>query len=432
MDTLPLPPRPDLGQYRRRTTDLVAAARTGDEHAVRAWAGAWLEAIVGLADVTPTAFVSESFDRAFESIVQRVREKRGRAGERFALVDAQFLVARAHGFESWSSFTRHVEGLSGTGDAFEAAADAVVGGDLAVLASLLRAHPGLIHARSARVHRAMLLHYVAANGVEDFSQQTPPNAVSIARALLAAGAAVDAPAETYGGGKVQTTMNLLVSSAHPAGAGVQPALVETLLDFGAAIDGPDDDGTPLMTALAFGYPDAADTLVRRGATIDNVLAAAALGRVDLVARLTAERARIRPSLVSVDWLGLSGDPEADVERAFVWACTYGRTAVVELLLEQGMDPGVTDGDRMTGLHWAAARKQLEVVELLIRRGAPLEARNRWGGTVLSSTVFFALQRPADGASYAAVLELLIASGADVRAVKYPTGNAAVDKLLPTR
>jgi hypothetical protein len=52
--------------------------------------------------------------------------------------------------------------------------------------------------------------------------------------------------------------------------------------------------------------------------------------------------------------------------------------------------------------------------------------------VLSSTVFFALQRPADGASYAAVLELLIASGADVRAVEYPTGNAAVDKLLPTR
>jgi ankyrin repeat protein len=275
----------------------------------------------------------------------------------------------------------------------------------------------------------MLLHYVAANGVEDFRQKTPANAVAIARALLEAGAAVDAPAETYEGGANQTTMNLLVSSAHPAEAGLQPALVETLLDFGAAVDGPANDGSPLMTALAFGYPEAAHTLVRRGARIDNVLAAAALGRVELVARFVAEGGEVAPSLVSFDWLGLTGDPRAQVERAFVWACTYGRAAVVEYLLDQGIDPAVVDDDRMTGLHWAAAHKHLEVVELLTRRRAPLEARNRWGGTVLDSTVFFALQRPANAASYSPVLQSLIDAGADVRVVEYPTGNAVVDALL---
>jgi ankyrin repeat protein len=230
-------------------------------------------------------------------------------------------------------------------------------------------------------------------------------------------------------GQYRTTMNLLVSSAHPAEAGVQPALVETLLDFGAAIEGPANDGSPLMTALAFGYPEASDTLVRRGARIDNVIAAAALGRVELVARFVAEGAEVAPSLVSFDWLGLTGDPRAQVERAFVWACAYGRAAVVEYLLDQGIDPAVVDDDAMTGLHWAAAHKHLEVVELLARRRAPLEARNRWGGTVLDSTVFLALQRPANAASYSPVLQSLIDAGADVRAVEYPTGNAVVDALL---
>jgi len=46
-------------------------------------------------------------------------------------------------------------------------------------------------------------------------------------------------------------MNLLVSSVHPANAGLQPALAETLLDYEAAIDGLEDDGSPLMRAVAF-------------------------------------------------------------------------------------------------------------------------------------------------------------------------------------
>ena len=50
-------------------------------------------------------------------------------------------------------------------------------------------------------------------------------------------------------------MNLLVSSAHPAIAGLQSALVDVLVDFGAAVNGLKDDETPLLTALDFGYVD---------------------------------------------------------------------------------------------------------------------------------------------------------------------------------
>jgi hypothetical protein len=212
MDTLPLPPRPDLAQYRKRAKDLVRAANSTEHDAVRAWATEWLRSLARLRQVTISPFVQGSFDRAVERIEQRIHQ----AGGRFTLAEAQFLIARVHGFASWRDFAHHVERASRENtDPFESGADAVVTGDLATLESLLRGNPDLIRTRSAREHRATLLHYVAANGVEDFRQVTPPNAVAIAKSLLEAGAEVDALANTYGGGKAQTTLNLLVSSTHP-------------------------------------------------------------------------------------------------------------------------------------------------------------------------------------------------------------------------
>jgi ankyrin repeat protein len=374
VDTLPLPPRPNLEQYRKRAKDLVRAASSTDPDAVRAWSEDWLRTLQRLRGETASPFVQGSFDRALEEIEQRVQELLAEGERRsFTLADAQFLIARAHGFETWPRFANHVERLSRAGtdtDPFEAGADAIVSGDLPALEALLRANPDLVRARSPREHRATLLHYVAANGVEDFRQLTPPNSVAIARSLLEAGAEVDALANTYGGGTAQTTMNLLVSSTHPAEAGLQPALVETLLDFGAAINGLADDGSPLMTAVAFGYIEAAETLARRGARIDNVIAGAALGRVDLVKRMVDEDVGVNPSLVDLYWLGLSDDPKSHVERAFVWACAYGRPAVVELLLERGVDSTATDHYGMTGLQWAESNEHLEIVELLVHRRPP--------------------------------------------------------------
>jgi ankyrin repeat protein len=327
MDTLPLPPRPDLAQYRKRAKELVKVS--GDSDAVRTWANEWLQTLERVRGDSVSPFVQGSFDRAVDLLDERAREN-------ITLADAQFLIARAHGFKGWRDFARHVERLSHEdGDTFESGADAVVGGELAALESLLRREPDLVHARSPREHRATLLHYVAANGVEDFRQLTPPNAVEVARMLLDAGADVDALAETYGGGSAQTTLNLLVSSAHPAEAGLQAALVDTLADHGAAINGLEDDASPLMTALAFGYVDTADSLVRRGARIDNVVAAAALGRSELVERMLSEGVKVAPSLVNLYWLGLSDDPSSQVERAREWAAAYGHTDVVRLLAERG-------------------------------------------------------------------------------------------------
>lgn len=67
---------------------------------------------------------------------------------------------------------------------FEAAVEAVIAGAVGTLKSLLRENPNLARERSAREHHATLLHYIAANGVEDARQKIPENAVEVAKVLL--------------------------------------------------------------------------------------------------------------------------------------------------------------------------------------------------------------------------------------------------------
>ena len=85
---------------------------------------------------------------------------------------------------------------------------------------------------------------------------------------------------------------------------------------------------------------------------------------------------------------------------------------------------------MAALHWAAAAGSVEIVKMLLARGAPLEVKNTWGGTVLDSTGYFVQQEPPDSVNYVSVVELLLSAGANAKAVSpFPLGNHAVDELL---
>lgn len=134
----------------------------------------------------------------------------------FSLEDAKLTVAREHGHESWADAALDPDRRFRRG--FEAAVDALVSGDMARLGELLDDNPELIRERSVHGHRATLLHYIAANGVETWRQTVPANAARIAGLLLERGAEVHAEAEMYGGG--QTALDLLLTSAHPKSAGV--------------------------------------------------------------------------------------------------------------------------------------------------------------------------------------------------------------------
>jgi hypothetical protein len=144
---------------------------------------------------------------------------------------------------------------------FEAAADAIIDGDLEALDRFLGENPNLAHARSSRAHGATLLHYVSANGVEDFRQKTPANIVAIATRLLDAGADVNAEAHSYAGG--DTTLMLVATSVHPQRAGVQLDLMRLLLDRGAVIP-----PNAVYASLANGRHEAAEFLLDRGALLD--------------------------------------------------------------------------------------------------------------------------------------------------------------------
>ena len=436
MDTLPLPPRPDLEQYRKRAKSLVAAANSGDPDAVTKWASDWLTSLTKLLGVEITPFVQGSFDRAVghlrERVDSRVAESQNR---RLTLADAQHLIAAAHSYENWAAFSAEVEGLrSDEGKSeFERAADAVVTGDLPKLDALLAGNPRLVHEKSSRQHHATLLHYVAANGVEDFRQKTPPNAVEVGRRLISAGADVNALADTYGSDLYQTTMNLLVSSTHPADGGLHSPLIELLLDHGAAINGLEDNGSPILTALAFGYRDAADTLARRGARIDHVVVAAAVGRLDLVREWVVDASTLSREHLPYKgpyWVHIPGDTKGQIELALVWACKFGRADVARLLLQMGVNAASKDRNDMTALHWASARGLLDVMDSLIARNAPLEVRNEWGGTVVDSTAWFAVNSPMPGVDYPRVIERLLQAGANPNEIYPPlTGKRDVDAII---
>lgn len=151
---------------------------------------------------------------------------------------------------------------------FEAAVEAIITGDLTKLSELLAANPNLAKVRSARNHRATLLHYVSANGVEDERQKTPTNALEIAMTLLAAGSDVDA---TFLDGKSGTTpLVSLVTSVHPHNVGAAADLVKIFVEAGAKVEGLNGDGEPLRLAIEFGYAESAEALIEAGASIERL------------------------------------------------------------------------------------------------------------------------------------------------------------------
>ena len=66
----------------------------------------------------------------------------------------------------------------------------------------------------------------------------------------------------------------------------------------------------------------------------------------------------------------------------MWACEYGRTEVVSLLLAKGMPVGAKGRPNgQTGLHWAAWEAHVDTLQVLLDAGAPVDTRDdTYGGT----------------------------------------------------
>jgi ankyrin repeat protein len=175
-----------------------------------------------------------------------------------------------------------------------------------------------------------------------------PNGPQIVRVLVAAG----------GDPNAREPVKPSEAPLHWAASSDDADVARELIDAGADIDMPDGSiGTPLDNAIGYGCLNVARLLAERGAGIEKLWHAAALGMVDRLHELVG-------SPVSADTDQLS--------QAFWHACGAGQRRAAEFLLASGADLNwVPDYGRGTPLDAAQQRgtQQQNVIGWLRERGA---------------------------------------------------------------
>jgi uncharacterized protein len=199
-----------------------------------------------------------------------------------------------------------------------AVTEAIRSSSAAELQRLLDEHPALARARIGDGQQARTLLHV----VTDWPGHVPEAAAKV-RALVAAGADVDA---RFTGPHAETPLHWAASSD-------DVDALDALLDAGADIEAGDAviaGGTPMADAVGFGQWAAARRLLERGART-NLWQAAALGLVD----------RVR------DDLAQAPPAQEDLDNALWCAAHGGQRQTAELLLDQGADPTWIGHDQLT-------------------------------------------------------------------------------------
>jgi hypothetical protein len=181
-----------------------------------------------------------------------------------------------------------------------------------------------------------------------------------------------------------------------------------LLDHGAHVNAARADGTTAYAlAVRAGNIDAASVLERAGVDghalqpVDRLLGACAVADVATAHALVSAH----PSLVS----------SLTAEECAV-LCDYvgeGREPSVALMIELGWPLATESEWGGTPLHWAAWNGRADLVTLLVRAGAPINARDSAYG---SSPLAWAAHgsrfcEPRDDADYVAIVRALCAVGA---------------------
>jgi len=157
--------------------------------------------------------------------------------------------------------------------------------------------------------------------------------------------------------------------------GLQEPLIDVLLAHGARIDaqGAGNAHARVNGCLANGRPDAAEYLASRGAPLD-LESASGVGRLDLVQSFFNPYGSLKSPATTVQ-----------LKDGFTWACEYGRTDVVEYLLDRGVDAGevLPRPHKQTGLRWAAHAGHLDTVKTLLKRRPRVDLRDAsFGATPL--------------------------------------------------
>jgi ankyrin repeat protein len=372
MDAKPLPARPNLEQYKKQAKDLAKAFRSQSREAI---------------------------DRVRDHPRFRALSDADLARARLSLTDAQLVIAREHGFESWRQFARQIETLNSqranlsstdpVADFIQAACvpldSSHASGTLERAEAILREHPKV--ARS-NIYTAAILGDDGA--VKKFLTQDPTLAT-------AKGGSHGWDALTYlcfskylrldrsrSGAVVRTARLLLDAGANAqtgwfennhqpkpewesviygaAAVAQNPELTRLLLEYGAD---PNDEETPYH--VPEGYHNA-------------------------VLRILIESGKLNADSVTTmllrktDWHDDEGiryllEHGADPNRMTRWHHTAlhhavkrdNHTPIIEMLLDHGADPSISnrrDGRSATAM--AARRGRGDILKSIERRGIALD------------------------------------------------------------
>jgi ankyrin repeat protein len=288
--------------------------------------------------------------------------------------DAELILAREHGFESFDAFAGYIDALreGRVSEPFALAFAAIKADDRTRFNALLAQHPELVNAAGTNGNRLLLL-------AMSFGRTT------MVQDLLAADADPDLP-----NNKGWTALHQAAyadPTRDPDGA---LATLELLLKAGASpfAEAYGDGGTPLAVALFWGHRVLAERLAEPVIAPLNLRIAAGLGRLDLMERFF-EGKRLRPE---AGWhrefhrphSGFppwrpSDAPGEILAEALTYAARNGRIEAMALLFERGAD---IDAEPYNGraLHWAVARRQPKAAAWLLDHGADINRRAGFGGT----------------------------------------------------
>lgn len=330
----PLPERPNLEQLKKQAKSLLHAARDADASAL------------------------ERFRRLPAFTRKPVAEL---AAANLALHDAQSVIAREHGFDSWNALREHVEERSLS---FAAAVDEFVrcatGSAAARAERLLALHPGIAH---ASLYTELVLG--DADGVKERLRSQPPVAGGVQNwepLLYVCHTCLHRDAPARADGLVAIAKELLARGANP-NAQYQfqwhPELPRTAL-WGAL--------------CATAHLPLAELLLQNGANpTDGVslhinAGGGLLPALELLARF------------NVDPNGIPGGVPP-----LRYILSWGDNLVgPRWLLEHGADPNLAwDQPGDAPIHIAAQRWDVPMMELLAMHGADLHQRRRDGRTALT-------------------------------------------------
>jgi len=438
MTTAPLPAAPSLEQLRKRARDLQRAHRAGDpdatarvrahqpnagdplklsvaqlaiarEHGFPSWPRlrAYVERVTNHGPELQHAY-HDDLDyyagRAYGLLASAQDGTPGAAAafERHAapatLEGARTVVARMHGFPSWPALRRHVTSLrNGGGEPFARAYRAIESHDPNALERELERFPALVTASGT-------------NGNDLLGMATATGDERTVRLLLARGAD---PAHQNAHGW---------TPLHQTAYANQASLATILLDAGApaTTEARGEGGTPLVAALFWGHRATAELLAERGGVHPrNLRAAAGLGRTELIEELVAPDGTVAPEAIAKRgfYRPHSGfpawrpadDPQEALDEALAWAARNDRLEALDLLVRRGARVEA-DVYRGTALAWAAASGRACAVTRLVALGADPSGRSTFGGPDHGQAVT-PLHLAAQNGDLA-VIDALLEAGAD--------------------